>query len=99
MADIKLLADKAARLRREKNLTVPGAVQRVLRENGFRNRSDFKEIMSDVCAELQRRATARRKKNKRLGRKSEKMPEQLELRYEEARQMADERRDDLLPDL
>lgn len=102
MTDIKLLADKAARLRRAENLTIPGAVTRVLRANGYGNRSDFKEIMGDVCAELGRRAVARRKKNQRLGRKAPKIPEQMELkidpRYAEARHMADERRDHLLPD-
>lgn len=79
----------------------PGAVQRVLRVNGFGNRPDFREIMGDICAELQRRATARRAKNKRLGRASVKTPEQLEfkLSVREARRLANERRDHLLADL
>lgn len=85
MPDIELLADRAARLRRADNLTISGAVRRVLRQDRvLAKRSDFEEIVRDVCSHLQKRSTARQNKNRRLQISSPKIPEQIELFSESA---------------
>ena len=99
MPNISLLADKTARLRRTENLSVPAAVWKVLRAERFAERTDAKELHGDICAELQKRSTARRKKNLKLKKKSAKIPEQLEFsgidpRHKEALQMIAERNGD-----
>ena len=107
-----MLADKTARLRRLNQIRIPDAARRVLRaDRTLANRTDFEQIVSDICSELQRRSTAVKKKNRRRGISSPKIPEQRELKFEflseknkpkrreEAENMALERRDHLIPDL
>ena len=85
MPNIVHLANEAARLRRIDHLAVPGAVWRVLRAKQLAERPDAREIAGDVCAELQKRSVARRKKNKRLGIRSPRIPEQFDLGIEWAK--------------
>lgn len=83
---VEVLADRAAHLRRAYNLAMPGAVWGVLRAQGLADGVGAKELASDILSELQKRSTARRKKNREKGRSSPKFPEQLDFklfRYQE----------------
>lgn len=62
--DIEALADQSARTARLHQLRMPVAVRMVLRERGLSNKPHADEIASNVCRELQKRATARRRKNR-----------------------------------
>ncbi|MGB3921873.1 MAG: hypothetical protein WBL19_01140 [Minisyncoccia bacterium] len=63
--DIEALADKSAKVARLHRLRIPAAVRMVvLEEHKFLDRPHSDELVSNVCRELQKRATARRKKNK-----------------------------------
>ncbi len=61
--DIEALADQSARTARLHRLRMPEAVRMVLKERGFSDTERAKEYVSSVCRELQKRSTARRKKN------------------------------------
>lgn len=62
--DIEALADSVIHAARLNHLRIPAAVRMILKERGLSNKPHADELISSICRELQKRATARRKKNK-----------------------------------
>ena len=71
MANIELLADKAVQIFRSGGATAwKSAARQAVIRSGVSDKRDVEHIASEICRHLQKRSTAVRMKNRRIGAKS-----------------------------